>query len=79
VYGIRVTTRKAGEKKARWEVYSNRQREVEQRVPVAAADYIIWADPKWIKLPGDEQLRPSSEVSVHIYSNERADTGLHLQ
>ena len=78
VYGIRVKIRRATEKKARWEVYSNHRGEFEQRVPVGKMDYILWADTKGLKLPKGKHLE-SPEVTVHIESNERADTGLHLK
>ena len=77
--GIRVNIRKAGEKKTRWQVYSNRRGEFEQEVPSGKQDYVIRADVKGVKLPGGKHLQPSPEVTVHIESNERADTGLHLK
>jgi len=77
--GIRVNIRKAGEKKTRWQVYSNRRGEFEQEVPAGKQDYVIRADVKGVKLPGGRHLQPSPEVTVHIESNERADTGLHLK
>jgi Carboxypeptidase regulatory-like domain len=77
--GVTVKIRRAGEKKARWEVYSNRRGEFEQEVPPGKQDYVIWADVKGYKLQNGRHLQPSPEVTVHIESNERADTGLHLQ
>ena len=77
--GIKVNIRRAGEKKVRWEVYSNRRGEFEQEVPSGKQDYIIRADVKGVKLPGGKHLQPSPEVTIHIESNERADTGLHLK
>jgi hypothetical protein len=77
--GVTVKIRKAGEKKARWEVHSNRRGEFEQRLPTGKHDYVIWADVKGYKLRNGKHLQPSPEVTVHIESNERADTGLHLQ
>lgn len=44
VYGVRVKIRRASEKKARWEVYSNHVGEFEQLVP--AGKYVVWADVK---------------------------------
>ena len=60
-------------------MYSNRRGEFEQRVPVGKADYLISAETKGFKLPGGKRLQPSPEITVHIESNERADTGLHLK
>jgi len=77
--GVTVKIRKAGEKKARWEVRSNRRGEFEQEIPSGQQDYVIWADVKGYKLLDGSHLQPSPEVTVHIESNERADTGLHLK
>jgi hypothetical protein len=79
VYGVKVKIRKAGDKKARWEVYSNRVGEFEQRVPVGKQEYIVWADTKCYKSPDSKHLQSGPEVTVHIENNERADTGLHLK
>ena len=77
--GVRVKIRRAIDKKARWQLYSNRRGEFEQRVPVGQQDYVIWADTKGYKLPNGVHLHPGPEVTVHIENNERADTGLHLK
>lgn len=79
VYGMRVKLRRANEKKNRWEAYSNRRGEFEFRVPVGKMDYVLSADSKGFKLPDGKKLQVSPEVTVHIESNERADTGLHLK
>jgi hypothetical protein len=79
VPGIKVKIRKAGEKKARWELYSNRRGEFEQRVPVGPGDYVVWVETKRYKLPNGRRLQSSPEVTVHIENNERADTGVHLK
>jgi hypothetical protein len=76
---VKVKIRKAEEKKARWELVSNRRGEFEQEVPAGKQDYVIWADVKGYKLQNGKHLQPSPEVTVHVESNERADTGLHLQ
>ena len=77
--GVKVKIRRTKDKKARWELYSNRRGEFEQRVPVGKQDYVIWADTKGYKLPNGGHLQAGSEVTVHIENNERADTGLHLK
>jgi hypothetical protein len=77
--GVRVKIRRAEDKKARWELYSNRRGEFEQRVPAGRQDYVVWADSKGYKLPNGKHLQPSPEVTVHVENNERADTGLHLK
>ena len=80
LYGVKVKIRRADDdaKKARWEVYSNHTGEFAQRVPAGKADYIVWADVKGYKLPSGQKLKPGSEVTAHIESDERSDIGLHL-
>jgi len=71
-YGVRVRIRRADEKKARWELYSDHRGEFAQRVPAGAADYIVWADAKLRK------GAPLPETKVHIVNDERQDISLHL-
>jgi len=71
-YGVRVKIRRADHKKAQWELVSDHRGEFAQRVPVGAADYIIWAE---IKHP--KGAKPV-ETKVHIENNERVDAALHL-
>ena len=78
VYGVRVKIRRADQKKARWEVYSNHVGEFAQRVPAGKADYVVWADLKDYKLPSGKHLHAGPEVTVHIDNDERSDIGLHL-
>jgi hypothetical protein len=78
LYGVKVKIRRADEKKARWELYSNHTGEFAQRVPAGKADYIVWADVKGYKLPSGKKLKPGSEVPAHIDDDERCDIGLHL-
>ena len=78
LYGVKVKIRRADEKKARWELYSNHTGEFAQRLPAGKADYIVWADVKGYKLPSGKHLKPGSEVTVHIDDDERSDIGLHL-
>jgi hypothetical protein len=79
VYGVTVKIRRAGEKKARWEVSSNHLGEFEQRVPTGKQDYVIWADLHGYKNLEYKHLQPGAEVTVHIESDERVDTGVHLK
>jgi hypothetical protein len=79
VHGIEVNIRPADHKRAKWRIYSNGLGEFEQQVPAGKADYILWASTKGVKLSNGKHLQPSPRVTVHIESNERADTGLHLQ
>jgi hypothetical protein len=78
VYGVKVKIRKEEEKKARWEVYSDRRGEFAQRVPAGKADYVIWPDLKGFKTPDGRRLE-GQQVTVHVEYDERVDTGLHLK
>jgi len=80
VYGVTVRIRRATDKpkKTRWEVYSDHHGEFAQRVPAGEADYILSANVKGIKGPDGRPLHLAQEVTVHIYDEEREDTGLHL-
>ena len=71
-YGIWVKIRRAGEQKARWQLYSDHRGEFAQRLPAGAADYVVWAD---VRGPKDQ---PQPEVKVHIENDERVDISLHL-
>lgn len=80
VYGITVKIRRASDKakKVRWQIYSDHMGEFAQRVPAGEADYIIWADLKGVKSTDGKPVRLAQPVTVHIYNDEREDTGLHL-
>ncbi len=71
-YGVKVKIRRANEKKAKWELYSDHHGEFAQRVPAGEADYIVWADVKTAKGSSPP------EVKVHVINDERQDIGLHL-
>jgi hypothetical protein len=80
VYGVTVKIRRATDKakKVRWEVYSDHMGEFAQRVPAGESDYIVWADLKGFKSADGKPLRLAQPITVHIYNDEREDTGLHL-
>lgn len=80
VYGVTVKIRRATDKpkKVRWELYSDHHGEFAQRVPAGEADYILSADVKGVKGPDGAPLHLVQEVTVHVYNDEREDTGLHL-
>ncbi len=78
VYGIPVKIRRAKDKKPKWQVVSDHMGEFAQRVPAGEADYILSADLKGVKTADGQPVRLVQEVTVHIYSDEREDTGLHL-
>jgi hypothetical protein len=80
IYGVTVKIRRSTDKpkKVRWELYSDHHGEFAQRVPAGEADYILWADLKGFKSPDGQPLHLVQEVTVHVYNDEREDTGLHL-
>ena len=80
LYGVTVHIRRATDKpkKVRWELYSDHHGEFAQRVPAGEADYILSADLKGYKPADGQRLRLPAEVTVHVYNDEREDTGLHL-
>lgn len=79
IYGIKVKLRRGKDKpgKARWEMISDHNGEFAQRVPPGESDYVVWADLKGVKFTDGSHLH-APEVTVHIYNDEREDTGLHL-
>jgi hypothetical protein len=79
VQGVRVKIRRSSDKKARWEVYSNKVGEFEQLVP--AGNYVVWADVKRPKTAkkgdhGNQWMPP--QVTVQVDNDVRVDIGLHL-
>jgi hypothetical protein len=48
---VRVKIRRADQKQAHWELYSDHQGEFAQRVPAGAADYLVWAEPEGRRVP----------------------------
>jgi hypothetical protein len=78
VYGVTVKIRRAKDKKPKWEVYSDHRGEFAQRVPAGESDYILSVDLKHLKPADGQTLHLVQEVTVHIYGDEREDTGLHL-
>ena len=79
LYGVKVRIRRADQKKAKWELYSDHQGEFAQRVPAGKAEYLVWADLKGFKSLTEKPLQPCPAVSVHVEYDERADIGLHLK
>ena len=77
VYGVTVRIRRAKDKKPKWEVFSDHHGEFAQRVPPGDCDYILTADLKGVKTSDGKPLH-AQEVTVHIYNDERQDTGIHL-
>ncbi|MGH9494112.1 MAG: hypothetical protein ACRD3B_03875 [Candidatus Sulfotelmatobacter sp.] len=80
VYGVTVHIRLSTDKprKVRWEVVSDHHGEFAQRVPSGEADYILTADLEHAKFSDGKTLRLPKDVTLHIYNDEREDTGLHL-
>lgn len=71
VPNIKIKIRRAADKKAKWELISDRRGEFAQRFPAGAADYVIWAENK-------PKSAKNKEVKVHIENDERQDIALHL-
>ena len=78
VYGVIVKIRRPKDKKPKWQLYSDHMGEFAQRVPAGESDYILTADLRGLKTTDGRPLRLVKEVTVHIYNDEREDTGLHL-
>jgi hypothetical protein len=78
VYGVHVQLRRAGEKKSRWEAYSDHRGELAFRVPPGKVDYELTADPKSLKVLKNKGLLNREPVKVHVEYDEQVDTGLHL-
>jgi hypothetical protein len=78
VPGVKVKIRSAQDKKAHWEMYSDRHGEFFQAVPVCNAEYIVSADTRGYKTPDGKRLQ-AAEVTVHVDTRQRAVTGLHLK
>ena len=78
VYGVHVQLRRSGEKKVRWEAYSDHRGEFAFRVPPGKADYELAADLKSLKSMKNKHLSDSGPVKVHVEYDEQVDTGLHL-
>jgi len=79
VYGVTVRLRRDGDKKPKWEQYSNHQGEFAFRVPAGKAIYYLAPDPKTLKLSDGNRLQPGDPVKVEVENDERVDTGLHLK
>ena len=79
LYGVKVKVRRADQKKAHWELYSDHNGEFAQRVPPGPSDYLVWAELKGYKSAPGKQLHQEGEVKVHVENDERQDIGLHLK
>lgn len=79
IYGVKVKIRRADDKKAKWELYSDHRGEFAQRLPAGTSDYIVWADLKDMKPQRGQPALTAPEVKVHIENDERQDIGLHLK
>jgi hypothetical protein len=69
MYGVKITIRRADQKKPKWELVSDHSGEFAQRVPAGEADYVITTDEK----------HPAQEVKVHVDNEERKDVSVHLR
>jgi hypothetical protein len=78
IYGVKVKIRRAQDKKAKWELYSDHNGEFAQRFPARQADYVFTVDLKDSKPSDGKPLRLVQEVTVHIDYDERINISLHL-
>lgn len=72
VYGVHVKLRRAGEKKFRWEAYSDHRGEFAIRVPAGRADYVLVPELAHAK------HQPLPQNNIHVENDERVDIGVHL-
>jgi hypothetical protein len=79
VYGVHVKIRRANQKRAKWDLFSDHHGEFAQRVPAGRVDYVVSADLKGVKTSSGQQLHLAEEVTVHMEADERHDIGLHLK
>lgn len=79
LYAVKIKLRRGGDKKAKWEQFSDHQGEFAFRVPAGKATYYASADLKDYKLSDGSKLQPADEVKVDIENDERSDIGLHLK
>jgi hypothetical protein len=79
LYGVKVKIRRADQKKAHWELFSDHNGEFALRVRPGPADYLVSADLKNYKSLTGKELHQDGEVKVHVDNDERQDLGLHLK
>lgn len=79
LYAVRVKLRREGDKKPKWEQYSDHRGEFAFRVPAGKATYYVYPDLKGYKPPDGSKLQAGEDVKVEIENDERSDIGLHLK
>ena len=79
LYAVKVKLRREGDKKPKWEQYSDHRGEFAFRVPAGKATYYAYPDLKGYKLPDGSKLQAGEDVKVEIENDERSDIGLHLK
>jgi hypothetical protein len=82
LYGVKVTIHPEGKKHPHWELFSDHRGEFAQRVPTAAADYLITGEAEYAALGKDgkpsKKKKLRGETRVHMEGEIRQDVGLHL-
>lgn len=83
MYGVRVTIHPVGKKHPNWEMQSDHRGEFAQRVPPAAADYLVTGEAEVApvvngKPQTSKKKRLKGQVTVHIDGAEWHDFSLHL-
>ncbi len=84
LYGVKVTIRPADKKHPAWRLVSDHRGEFAQRVPTAAADYLITGEGEYMLAGKDgkpdksRKKKLKGETRVHMEGEIRQDVGLHL-
>jgi hypothetical protein len=84
LYGVKVTIHPEGKKHPKWELVSDHRGEFAQRVPTAAADYLITGEAEYMLAGKDgkpdksKKKKLRGETRVHMEGEIRQDIGLHL-
>ena len=84
LYGVKVTIHPEGKKHPKWQLFSDHRGEFAQRVPTAAADYLITGEAEYTAAGTDgtpdksKKKKLRGETRVHMEGEIRQDIGLHL-
>ena len=85
LYGVKITIRAEGKKRANWQLHSDHRGEFAQRVPAGPGDYLVQGEAEYApmgengKPQGSKKQKLRGETRVHIDGQERQDIGVHLK
>lgn len=75
VQGVTIKIKRSDQKKAKWQLLSDRRGEFAQRLPAGKAEYQIV-----VEVPKNMGLRPDKpSYSVQVDNDERQDIAVHLK